>query len=90
MTDSLTGPVHHGAEPRRSKDNTPAQDHRKTNDNDLFFELNIVRHLGVSIQDLRPLRGRPPADPGPPRLTGVHPKAVEEETMERQRQTQPT
>ncbi len=66
----------------------PAPDHRRwsTHDNrqtpptprtgstvSAFSELNSIRPLDVRLQDLRPLRGRPSADPGPSRLTGVYP-----------------
>jgi hypothetical protein len=57
---------------------TTHQTNRKTNDQNTFSELNSIRPLGMGIQDLRPLRGRPPADPGPPRLAGVYPYRVGE------------
>lgn len=44
-----------------------------------FSELHSIRPLDVRLQDLRPLRGRPPADPGPTRRTGVHPNHIGEE-----------
>jgi len=34
--------------------------------------------LNTDLQDLRPLRGQPSADPVPPRLAGVYPYGVGE------------
>ena len=39
--------------------------------NEPSLRLNKPAPHGVGVQDLRPLRGRPPADPGPRRLIGA-------------------
>jgi hypothetical protein len=54
-----------------------------------FSELNSIRPLDVRLQDLRPLRGRPSADPGPSRLTGVYPYTVGENKIRDNKPTQP-
>jgi hypothetical protein len=81
MTDSPTRacpPAEATTAPEQTITNPHQQTHRKSDDHNPFSELNSIRPLDVGLQDLRPLRGRPPADPGPPRLAGVHPYTVGE------------
>jgi hypothetical protein len=91
MTDSPPGPVHPAEatalEPTIT--NTPSGPTERPNNHNPFSELNSIRPLDVGLQDLRPLRGRPPADPGPPRLAGVHPDNVGENKIRDNKPTQP-
>ena len=76
MTDSPhPGPVHQpeAADAGAQTPTDPPADRQDEQQPNTFSELNSFRPLDVGLQDLRPLRGRPPADPGPPRLAGVHP-----------------
>src|SRR6185369_651132 len=84
--EGMTGSPHPGPahQPKKrtgagAHDATTSPDAQGNGDHTLFSEPNSIRPLGVRLQDLRPLRGRPPADPGPTRLTGVHPDHIGEE-----------